>query len=66
MQELKNHTSTKWWIAHNNDYSVIHHGKVEVGQIVTSGQQIIDIYDTEQEWLDFLATKNINSNQPTL
>ncbi len=66
MQELKDHTSTKWWITHNNDYSVIHHGKVEVGQIVTSGQQIIDIYDTEQEWLDFLATKNINPNQPTL
>ncbi len=63
MQELKGHTSAKWWVAHNNDFSVIHYGKAEVGQVVSSGQPILDTYDTEQAWLDFLTTKGINPNQ---
>ncbi len=63
MQELKNQTSAKWWVAHNNDFSVIHYGKAEVGQVVSSGQPSLVTYDTEQAWLDFLATKGINPNE---
>lgn len=63
MPELKDHTSEKWWVAHNNDFSVIHYGKVKIGQVVSSGQPSLVTYDTEQSWLAFLATKGINPNE---
>lgn len=63
MQELKDQITETWWIAHNDDYSVIHYGSVEVGQIVTTGQPILDTYSTKDAWKTILAEYNIDPDE---
>lgn len=50
---MKKHVVTKecWYIA--NDPSV-HHGKLEVGQEIVTGQEVLTIYDNELEYIQRL------------
>ena len=59
MKELKNHTVKTWWIMKSIDNSVIHHGVAEVGQEVSSGQDELETFTVEQEWIDRLAVLGI-------
>jgi hypothetical protein len=58
--EIKNELTTKYWIVYNEDKSVIHYGKTEVGEITTSGQPLSEIFNNEQEYKNRLIELNIN------
>ena len=49
MAELKDHEVTTYWIAHNSN-DVIHFGEVEVGQVVTTGQPILEDFTDREAW----------------
>ena len=59
MKQLKGHTQTKWWIAYAGD--IVHYGKVEVGQKVSTGQSELISFDNEEDWKSHLKnTFNID------
>ena len=39
-----------WFIARNNDLTVINYGYAEIGGTILSGQPILEKYYTQQEW----------------
>jgi hypothetical protein len=67
MQELKDQVSAKWWIAHSGA-SIVHHGKAEVGQVVTTGQTTLEQFNTESDWKGRLRNFGIiiNKDDPYL
>ena len=48
--QIKNHKKKVYWIAHSEDLSVFHHGSIEVGSFLTTGQPVLEQFETEQEW----------------
>ena len=56
---ITNETTTKWWVAYNEDKSVIHNGVTEIGMETISGQPLYEIFDTEGDYLIRLAELNI-------
>jgi hypothetical protein len=57
---IRNEITTKWWIAYNEDKSVVHNGVTEVGSETSSGQPSYEIFDNEQDYLNRLIELNIN------
>jgi len=47
MKEIKN--KEVWWIAHN-DNDVVHHGKLELGSTVQTGQPNLEEFTNEEVW----------------
>ena len=45
-------TTQTWWIAHNNN-DIVHYGQNNSGQLDT-GQPNLQLFYTEQQWLDRL------------
>jgi len=39
-----------WFIARNNDFTVINYGYAEKGGIILPGQEILEKYYTQNEW----------------
>lgn len=53
METFKNNSrSSKYYVARNENSTVIHAGKLNPGQVVTTGQSILEIYETKEEPLD--------------
>lgn len=63
MVECKNHIEKTWWITKKTDNSVIHYGEVEVGNVVESGQEEIETFTSEEEWIDRLEELGITIEQ---
>ena len=40
-----------WYIAHNEDLTIIHYGFCPEGTALDSGQPIIEEFDNEADWL---------------
>ena len=53
INELKNHTETKYVVCHNN-VDVYHYCVVEVGQELTSGQPCMDIFNNKEDAINFM------------
>ncbi len=53
MKEIKGHTKTVWAIAHNSD-SAFHPTKLEVGQVLSTGQPFVEQFDTEKDMVERL------------
>ena len=41
----------------------LHYGKLEKGGCLSSGQEAVETYETEAEWLDALSEHDIDPNQ---
>lgn len=48
-----------WFIAHNEELTVIHYGFCPKGTALDSGQPIIEEFDNEADWLIRLAELGI-------
>jgi len=59
MVDIKNHTQTTWWIAKSTDNTIIHYGVVDINNIVESGQEELEMFIVEQEWIDRLLVLGI-------
>ena len=53
MQEIKGHTKPIWAIAHNN-LDTFHPMKVDVGQVLSTGQEILEQFETEESMVERL------------
>ena len=56
---IRNEVTAKWWVAYNEDKSVVHYGKTEVGYETVSGQPLYEIFDTELAYNNRLVELNI-------
>jgi hypothetical protein len=54
--------ASKWFLCHNG-IDVFHYGFAEEGTALDSGQPIIELFDTEQEWLDELLKYGITPEE---
>ena len=59
MVSCTTHIEKTWYICKSTDDSIIHPGYVEVGQQVNSGQDEIEIFTVEQDWIDRLVVLGI-------
>ena len=50
--QIKNHKKKVYWIAHSEDLSIFHQGSIEVGSVLTTGQPVLEQFETEQEWAE--------------
>ena len=41
----------KWWIAYNNDNTIVHYGKTDAPQVTETGLPLYRVFDTEESWL---------------
>ena len=57
---IRNEITTKWWIAYNEDKSVVHNGVTEVGSETSFGQPLCETFNNEQDYLNRLIELNIN------
>lgn len=48
-------TELLWWITRSIDDSIILYGLLEIGQVLDSGQEVLEIFLTEEEWVIRLA-----------
>lgn len=55
MKEIKNQTVKTWYILKEAN----HHGFVEVGQVLMSGQDTLETFKNEDEWISRLKELNI-------
>ena len=46
---IKNHTKDTWFIAYNQDEGIHHFGLLEVGRELSSGQPILEQFESEEE-----------------
>lgn len=44
-------TELLWWITRSIDDSVILYGLLEIGQVLDSGQEVLETFLTEEEWI---------------
>ncbi len=58
MLEIKNHTVKTWYILTPSK----HYGFVDVGQVLKSGQESLETFTDESEWIDRLNQLNIELN----
>ena len=49
-----------WFIAKNNDNSIIHYGFAGAGTDMSVGQPIIETFNNEQDYLNRLIELNVN------
>lgn len=47
MKEIKKPLRTKYFIAYTKSESVYHTGKIERNQVVSTGQDVLESFDTE-------------------
>lgn len=50
MNEIKDHTEKVYWIAYSNDLEIFHQGSLDVGNVLSTGQPILEQFSTEEEW----------------
>ena len=62
MAKLENHIVDTWFIAKNENNTVIHYGLCEVGQVTETGQPILETYENESDWLNRLGELEIFIN----
>ena len=48
-----------WWITRSIDDSIILYGLLEIGQVLDSGQEVLETFLTEEEWVIRLAELGI-------
>ena len=60
MGQITAEITEKWWVAYNEDKSIIHYGQTGVGQTTKTGQPIFEVFDTELECNNRLVELNIN------
>jgi hypothetical protein len=53
MKEIKGHTGPVWAIAHN-DTDTFHPMKVDVGQVLSTGQIFLEQFETEESMVERL------------
>ena len=59
MVELNGHTVKTWWICKKSDDSIIHYSFSEVGDKMESGQDELETFTVEQDWIDRLLELGI-------
>ena len=47
--QIKDHTEAQYWCAYSTDLTVFHIGKLEVGQVLSTGQPNLESFATEAE-----------------
>jgi hypothetical protein len=47
-------TQDTWFIGHDPDFEIVHYSFVETGTRLDSGQEIIELFDNEQDWTNRL------------
>lgn len=48
MVSIKNSQKQTFYIVRSFDNFIIHHGQIEIGQSMESGQQILEVFETEE------------------
>ena len=59
MAGISGHTEDTYWIARSEDNSVIHYGLVLIGDIMETGQPILESFTDKQEWIARLSELGI-------
>ena len=52
-----------WFIARNEDNSIIHHGFAAQGTDLSTGQPIIEEFENKENWIDKLNELNIDTHE---
>ena len=52
-------TELLWWITRSIDDSIILYGLLEIGQVLDSGQEVLETFLTEEDWIVRLAELGI-------
>jgi hypothetical protein len=47
-------TQDTWFIGHDPDFEIVHYSFVETGTRLDSGQEIIELFNNEQDWTNRL------------
>ena len=58
MVSIKNAQKQTFYIVRSIDNSIIHDGQIEIGQSMESGQQILEVFQTEEEMNNRLSELN--------
>jgi len=58
MVSIKNAQKQTFYIVRSNDNSIIHDGQIEIGQSMESGQQILEVFQTEEHLNNRLTELN--------
>jgi len=57
-------TEDTWFIARNEDLTIIHYGFAPKGTDIDTGQPIVEEFDNEADWLARLLELNIIPDPP--
>lgn len=52
-------TELLWWITRSIDDSIILYGLLEIGQVLDSGQEVLETFLSEEDWVVRLAELGI-------
>jgi hypothetical protein len=52
-------TELLWWITRSIDDSIVLYGLLEIGQVLDSGQEVLETFLTEEDWIVRLAELGI-------
>ena len=58
MVSIKNSQIKTFYIVRSIDNSIIHNGELEIGQSMESGQQILEVFETEEKFNNRLIELN--------
>ncbi len=58
MVSIKNAQKQTFYIVRSIDNSIIHDGQIEIGQSMESGQQILEVFQTEEDLNNRLSELN--------
>lgn len=58
--EIRYPQNKKYWICHNEDGSVMHFGETDINQVTSTGQPVLEGYDSEDELVTAIASKDVN------
>ncbi len=58
MVSIKNAQKQTFYIVRSIDNSIIHDGQIEIGQSMESGQQILEVFQTEEALNNRLSELN--------
>jgi hypothetical protein len=53
-------TQDTWFIGHDPDFEIVHYSFVQTGTRLDSGQEIIELFYTQQDYLDRLTEIGID------
>lgn len=59
MAEIKYPITKQFWICHNADGSVMHFGETDTNQVTTTGQPVLEGFNTGDELVTHIASKDI-------